>query len=235
MAFLSGDPSRRDAVIVKAHEQLKNRLRPEFTFKEINTSPLVVWKARALYQCLIRRALEAADGMRLAWAADNILTSITMARSLIEIGSVIRELTLKVGEATEKKDEKMLDGVIMSVSMANRMKLAKKGAKEFVAQNVLSIIDRMDKQLYAGNHKYGYRDTYDFLSEFVHPNNFGILGLYCDFDGESGWQFGNVLQKKKDILRALRTTLGMMILVDMVVRDFESMIPDMLAFSTKAS
>jgi hypothetical protein len=197
--------------------------------------PKIVWKAVSLYQCLIRRTLEAVDGLRLAWAADNLLTSITMARSLIEIGSLIRQLTISVAEATDKKDVQMLDDAVMSVSFANRLNIVEAGGHEFVAQNILSVIDRMDKQLFQGDKKkYGYRETYDFLSEFVHPNHYGILGLYCDhFPKESRIEFGNVAAKKRDILRSLRTTLGMVMLVDIQIRAFQSLIPRISEFVPK--
>jgi hypothetical protein len=43
----------------------------------------VAWKAIVLYQCLVRRALDAADGSLLGWNANNLLAAITMARSFV--------------------------------------------------------------------------------------------------------------------------------------------------------
>jgi hypothetical protein len=58
----------------------------------------------------------------------------------------------------------------------------------------------MDKKMFQ-DEKPRLRDTYDLLSEFVHPNSFGILGLYSDnFSGEFRIEFGRTARKKETLL-----------------------------------
>ena len=88
MPFFKADDGRDDRDVSDALLALRKRL-----VKEIATEPpKMVWKITSTFQCLIRRTVEAADGMRMAWNIGNFLTAITMGRSLIETGAIVRNL-----------------------------------------------------------------------------------------------------------------------------------------------
>ena len=233
MGFLKGDTKGDDREITEAVLGLRKRLISEFTAAYIASVPKIVWKTSSTYQCLIRRTLEAVDGMRAAWNAGNLLTAATMARSLVEIGAIVRQLTDSIKTAAEEKDLDAIDKAVMNVGFGTRIKdlyedeIAK---GEYKAQNILTIIDKMDKKMFQ-DEKPRLRDTYDLLSEFVHPNSFGILGLYSDnFSGEFRIEFGRTARKKETLLPFLRVTLGMAWLVEIAANDIEKLIPAITEF-----
>jgi hypothetical protein len=229
MGFLKEDTDLEDREITEVLFKLRDRLIPELTTEDTASVPKMAWKMVSTYQCLIRRTLEAADGMKSAWDAGNLLTTITMARSLIEIGAIVRHLTDSIKKATKEKDVDALDKAIMNVGFGARIDLSEGGEEwEYKALNVLTMIDRMDKGMFRDKNP-RLRKTYDFLSEFVHPNHFGILGLYSDgFPNEYRVEFGRIDNKKEMILDHLNVTLNMIWLVQIDVSDIGKLIPAFL-------
>jgi|SRR6516225_6712860 len=93
MGFFKGDLRADDEKVVEALVTLRNRLVHEISTSEIASTPKMVWKMTSTYQCLIRRTIETADGMRSGWNTRNLLTTLTMARSLFETGATVQHLT----------------------------------------------------------------------------------------------------------------------------------------------
>jgi hypothetical protein len=218
MGFLDGDPSEAEDPIIDSFSRLRARLIPELTTFQITHTPQMLWKIASLYQCLIRRTIEAAEGMRSAWVSDNLLTTITMARSLLETGAIVRHLTDSVKKATLNRDVEALDDAVMNVSFADRLGWLKEEGADYKATSVLTMIERLDKSLFEDKIP-RLRQTYDFLSEFVHPNHLGILQLYSTtFSSEHRLEYGDVARKKVMILPNLRITLSMIWLVETAVK-----------------
>lgn len=230
MGFLKGDDTDDDREIGDKYLALRRRLIPEFTTDQMLRMPKMVWKTRSTIQCLIRRTLEAVDGMRMAWNAGNLLTAVTMARSLIETGAVVRCLIDKVKEATKERDVDALDRAVMSAGFATRFEEFMGDDWAYKAKNILTLIDAMDRSLFEDKVP-RLRRAYDFLSEFVHPNHLGILGLYSDHLAEEHRiEFGRQGKKKANILSHLRVTLAMVWLVENAASDLEALIPEISAF-----
>jgi hypothetical protein len=230
MAFLKGDDTQDDREIGDKYLELRARLIPEFTTDQMLGMPKMVWKARSIFQCLIRRTLEAVDGMRMAWNAGNLLTAVTMARSLIETGAVVQGLIDAVKESTKEKDVEALDKAVMSAGFATRFEDFMGDDWAYKAKNVLTMIDAMDRGLFKDKLP-RLRKAYDFLSEFVHPNHLGILGLYSDHLAEKHRiEFGNLGRKRANILSQIRITLAMVWLVENAASDLEALIPEISAF-----
>jgi hypothetical protein len=229
MGFLKGDTGD-DREITEAFLRLRKHCIRDLSTDYLDNSK-VVWKAKSTYQCLIRRTIDAVEGMRAAWNAGNLLTALTMGRSLIEIGAVVRRLSDSVKEATEKHDVEALDAVIMNVGFATRVEEFQGEDEEFKALNILTVIERMDRSIFKDKRS-RLLSSYEFLSEFVHPNHLGILGLYSDsFVDEYRIEFGRTARKKEHVLSQLRISLGMIWLVEQAASDFEFLVlPEMLKF-----
>lgn len=234
MGFLAGDP-HDDLEIIESLTSLRERLIPELGTEYIASTPKIVWKLASVYQCLIRRILDATDGMRSAWQADNLLTAITMGWSLIETGAIIQHLRDSIKKAVAEKDVTALDKAIMNVGFGTKLKnlYQQRPGEDYEAQNVLKVIDKMDKRMFKGR-KPPMRSTYDHLSEFVHPNSFGILGLYSDsLTEEYRVEFGRTAHKREGILANLRITLAMVWLAEIVATEIDEMVPVITDFVPK--
>ena len=174
--FLKGS-GRDDKEIVEALLRLRGMQVPEFSKEYTLGVPKMIWKIACTYQCLIRRTVEAADGSRMGWNAGNLLTCLTMARSVMETAGVVRFLTDSIKEAVPKKDTKGIDDAVMNLSFAARHEHFADFDGAVKAKSVLTYIDKMDVSVF-GDKEGRIRDAYDFLCEFVHPNHLGLLGLY---------------------------------------------------------
>ena len=233
MGYLKGDTTGDDREINDAYVALRKRLIPQFTTEQISHTPKTVWKTLSVFQCLIRRTLEAADGMRSAWNQGNLLTATTMARSLIETGATIRHLMDSIKDATRQRDTAALDRSVMELGFAARYEGFAGDDWAHKAEKILTLIDSMDRSLF-GDKKPRLRDAYDFLSEFAHPNYLGVLGLYSDnFPEEYRVEFGKRRKKKEMILPLLRVTLAMVLLAELAAVDLEALIPEITAFAPK--
>lgn len=66
--------------------------------------------------------------------------------------------------------------------------------------NVLTFIDKVDKEIS------GYRKHYDILSEYVHPNWHGTMGLFAKTGGkELKVEFGRYIRGKEVIVKHIET------------------------------
>jgi hypothetical protein len=121
MTFLKGETNEVEARISEAYSSLKNRLIAEFTTECIDNTPKMIWKTVSVYQCLIRRILEVADGVRMGWEAENVLTAVTMVRSLFETAATVMRLSAQVEAATLSQDIDALDDAVMNAGFATRL------------------------------------------------------------------------------------------------------------------
>jgi hypothetical protein len=205
---------------------LRRRFVPELTSEDLVDDPKLVWKTKWVYQCFIRRMVEGADGVRAAWNAGNLLTIVTMARSLIETAAIARHLTDLIKDAIETRDGGALDNAVKSVLFAARHKLFENLEDASKARSILTYIDRMDRSVFHDN-KGRLRDSYDYLSEFVHPNHLGILGLYADPDNSSlRIEFGKVARRKKEISLHIGQALGMIWLMELEAVEIDTLLPE---------
>lgn len=235
MAFLKGDKTEDDRQITDAYLALKKRFIPEYRVDYLSSLPKIVWKASCTYQCIIRRTIDIADGLRSAWNAGNVLTAITMGRSLVETGSIAKRLSDGIRAATEKRDVEALDSIVMNIGFATRLKgiYDEADADKYKAQNILTAIEKMDKKLFRDK-RLRLSATYEFLSEFAHPNHLSLHGLYnTEFHREYRNEFGITAKKKTDILPNLRVALNMVWLVNIEAKAFDEMMPTILDFCKK--
>jgi hypothetical protein len=230
MAFLKGDDGRDDRPITDALLSLRKRLVREITTGQLAATPKMAWKLTSTYQCLIRRTIEAGDGMRMAWNVGNLLTVITMARSLIETGAIVRNLTDSVKEAVAAKDVDALDRAVMHAGFDTRDEVLLAERPDYKATNILTMIDHLDKSLFKDKTP-RLRGSYEFLSEFAHPNYFGVLGLYSKMIARKYHiEFGNTAERKKEILPSLRVTTSMIWLMENAAKDIDKLMSEILSF-----
>jgi hypothetical protein len=231
MAFLKG-ASEDYKPVEEALLSLRRRIVPELSKEEIAQCPEPVWQTKSAFQCLIRRTVETADGVRLGWNADNLLTVVTMARSLIETAAIVRSLGDEVEKRVANKDIGDLKEFVLKTLFAVRYEslVSEQGAHK--AQSILTLIDRMDESLF-GRKEARLRDSYEYLCEFVHPNSYGILVLYSiPYLEEPRIEFGRAKEKETLILPHIGMALGMIWMVELVVSDFEVLVPQLVALSS---
>jgi cation transport protein ChaC len=120
---------------------------------------------------------------------ENLASSIILIRSAIETTAGLWYLGAKLDDAVTRQLQGDIDEYLMKLLMGHRL------ASEFPqAINVLTFVDRVNKDIE------GFREQYDNLSEFVHPNWAGTSLLYSKPDLTNLWtDFGKNIRSLNNI------------------------------------
>ena len=214
---------------IEALAYLRGYLVPEVSGEDAIRTPKVAWKAKVLYQCLVRRVLDAADGTVLGWNADNLLTAITMARSLVETAAALFDLSENLSKAVSRGSLDEADAILMARMFA--WKKAPGVAEDIPAStNVLTLIDRLDDWLRKrGASAAIIRAFYEDVSEFVHPNNLGIAQIYTDNDdAKRSVSFRPTEQTRTGLYDQIKSALGLLSVAKLAVVQFETLLPEVV-------
>jgi hypothetical protein len=193
--------------------------------------PPLVWKIGVTYQCLVRRTVDIADGITLGWNAGNVISAVTMARSLIETAALIFDLTEGIKKAVRVRDLPAVDNLVNKRLLGTRDATLLKQGAGFEAANILSLIDKLDR-FDRNLHKakvgsVGARKRYDILSEYVHPNFHGVLQLYGELDtANNSVRFGTSDRERRKLLVVVGQALAVVAIVEICRRKLIEMLPE---------
>lgn len=182
---------------------LKDSLTTEIDGKKISGVSKVPFKVVALAFSLHHRAVDLAEKSLSLFKGDNYLASAILIRSLMETTSLVFLTQQKINSAVVSKKLGEIDDFLMKGIFGGRTEDA-----PLTSTNILTAIDHTDK-------KYDkYKEMYDELSEFAHPNWHGVSGLYSknEFDGKV--RFGKNINPKppKYILAPFLTTTTVLLI-----------------------
>jgi hypothetical protein len=131
----------------------------------------VPFKAAMIRELLLYRATDLAGASIGFFEQKRIVPAAILTRQIVETFAVLfvfdERLERFIKDKSKNVDE--LDDFLMCSLMGSKNKPFP-GLPEAV--NILNRIDRVDKTAP------GFRDNYDALSEYVHPNWAGVLGAY---------------------------------------------------------
>jgi hypothetical protein len=132
-------------------------------------------KIHDLLQVGLRRTIELTEGAVRELNQQNITNSYVLVRGTLETTCLLLDAVRRVEGVVEKDDPagmNELDKFLMDVLMGFKSK--EQGfSEEYTARNVLTIIQRLTKQL-----EVELMWFYEALSEHAHPNYLGMMGTY---------------------------------------------------------
>lgn len=168
---------------------LRARLIPEIGRRHVPDAK-IVWKARALYQCVLRRSLELIDGTSRAWAHQEHLTAVLLARALMETAVFTWDITDGIDDGLQRADWDAINRLLNDRWFATRVPdMLEEGMPK--AENVLTLIDRLDRDMLRASGQKPIegeqvmRRHYSLLSDFSHPNRLGVAVLFGELDEPS--------------------------------------------------
>jgi hypothetical protein len=224
---LKGLDSQSTVTMFQVLEVLRVSFLSEFSAEHVERVHPLVWKTAVTYQCLVRRTVETADGLLLGWNAGNIITAVTMARSLIETASLVFDLTEGLEKAVKNKNLHAFDDLVNKRLLGTRDESLLKQGAGYAAANVLTFIDKLDRfdqTLHKG--KPGARKRYDQLSGFVHPNYHGVVHLYGELNIEKHtMKFGTNEARRNELLVVVGKGLAVVGIVELCRRKVIGLIP----------
>jgi hypothetical protein len=148
-------------------------------------------------EAVLYRFIELADATFALLDVSNFLGAVVTVRSLQETLSVMWYINEVCLYAITNKE------LTNFTEKMNRLMLGWKDDDEFPdSLNVLTLIDKVDKKIP------GYRKHYDILSEYVHPNWHGTMGLFAKTGGkELKVEFGRYIMGKNVVVKHIETAL----------------------------
>jgi hypothetical protein len=140
----------------------------------------IAWKLATHQHGLLHRMIALMDGAAVAWINCCTLSAILSARALMETFAVMAAFTDRVADSFAAEDLDALDALAQQGTFASRDPDWIKEFPETKAINVLTYIERFDRQVP------GFRGHYDILSERCHPNSLGHNFMFSKLDHTDG-------------------------------------------------
>lgn len=108
-----------------------------------------------------------------SYATGDWNAAILLTRGVVECVAALWFLSDLVKKGIAAETSAVIDEKLMKLVTGHR------NDTEFPQSfNVLTFIDKFDKRIA------GFRESYDVLSEFAHPNWSGVYGIYCRQDND---------------------------------------------------
>lgn len=135
--------------------------------------PLVVWKLKSYAQTTLHRIIDLSIESCNAWDNNLPAVSFLLTRSVLESVSYIFDFTNQMIPSEKAYNLEEINSIV------NKLKYGGKGLPKLPKiDNVLTIMDRISKIIP------GYREDYEKLSSFCHPNYAAVGMLYSKQDME---------------------------------------------------
>lgn len=147
---------------------LKNDRIDHFQYSRKATIP---FKVHSFIETMNLRMSDFCDATNLLIRSDHIIPSLNLIRTLFENVAITHRVcsamvnSFKVNRLTENFND-----------LIEKLFLGTRYDEEIQAINILTCIDKLDKEYN------GYREYYDALCEFVHPNWDGVGGSYSNLN-----------------------------------------------------
>lgn len=132
------------------------------------------FKALSIRELLIHRMSALATAAVELYEAQRVVPAIVLTRAAVETLAVLFSLCDRITRFLEDHDISELDNFLMQGLLGSR-----NNPDVPTAVNVLTSVDRMDKKIK------GFRQAYDGLCEYAHPNWAGTFGVFGEIDRDA--------------------------------------------------
>ena len=172
---------------IEGYNACLHRLLARRKRKAVVEGPLIEsktgWKLATLQQSLLYRICALANGAADAWNANNVPAALIVGRALMEtvaLTEFVRSELLRLGEPMDMAAAERIDELCNQQLFSTRDEKKVADGHGHMARNILTYIDKFDKKIPS------IRETYDFLSEWAHPNGSGHFFTFGEIDKQTG-------------------------------------------------
>ena len=147
----------------------------------------IPFKIFSLKELLLHRMTALAESALHLYESDRRVPSYLIIRATQETAAAVFNLRGKCSVYLNEKDLDTFDDYLMKGLAGGRDVTAK-----VTAINVITLVDKVDKEYP------GYREMYDLLCEYAHPNFYGVLDAFGKVNAEQLWlDLGDEIQKPR--------------------------------------
>lgn len=165
------DDSQRLTLAKKLATEVRESLPKELYAGSLTLKSKLPFKLASFREVLIHRLGDLTDVAMELYESNRLVPAFVMTRGVVETAAMTYWLHKKTGEFLESKDENAYDEFLMKGMLGS-----KDGTTKHESYNILTAVDHLD-----GEFK-GFRDMYNTLCEFTHPNWSGVMGSYSKLD-----------------------------------------------------
>ncbi|MGI4789549.1 MAG: hypothetical protein ACRYFS_11940 [Janthinobacterium lividum] len=153
-------------------DSLPSRVDP-YTISRISKLP---FKAVAIRELLLHRGSELASIACELYERQSGVSAYILTRSFLETTAILYWLYQRVEEVTKTGIVGEIDEFLVKMLMGTR-----NPDLPVISYNILTAVDRVARTFTP------FREMYDDLSEYVHPNWYGTQAAYGKLDAENEW------------------------------------------------
>jgi hypothetical protein len=176
------------------------------------------FKVVVLREVIVHRMAALATSAVLLLDAKQPLSAAIIVRAALETTALLHGLSQALERFLATKDAAVLDGFLMKGLVGTRWKDA-----PVQATNVLTLVDRLEKEMP------GFREVYDELCEYAHPNWSGLTGAFSNNKPEDNYEvlFGPSMRSD-----ARATSISLLFIsLHTFLHYYNGMIPDLKALN----
>jgi hypothetical protein len=180
------DPSEDIAAVKTLIYQFKSNLPSRVDPASLTWKSKIPWKVVNLREALLYRITELGQSAVDLYEKQNrIISAFIITRAIHETTALFYSFYMELKKVTDDQFLGDFDEFLM------KLLFGWKKVKDFpVAINILNVVDKLNKQIDT------FRENYDRLSEFCHPNYSGVFGAYAEINKKTGWvDFGSEMKK----------------------------------------
>ena len=157
--------------INKMINELRMHLADRIEHFQYSRTAKIPFKVHSFIEIMNLRMFDFSESVQLLLKQNKVIPAIPLIRSLFENVAITNRIVNAVDSSLlNKKLTNDFDDLITKIKFGTRYN------DEIVSINVLTQIDKLDKQFN------GLRKCYDDLCEFTHPNWDGVEGSYSELD-----------------------------------------------------
>jgi len=208
-----------DDLLVEARERvglLSQSLPKSIDPAGISLTAKIPYKVLIYRESIIWRTEEIARTTVQHYSNKELASALILTRALMEGVGAAWYLLNSMQHATESNDLDVFDDKILKLLIGS-----KSDVTDVSAINVLTFIDRADKNVT------GFRNVYDGLCEFAHPNWSGTSLLFARNDHDEIFtEFGNNPRGSRNMMRqGLNALLGGLIAFEYAYNQISDLMP----------
>ena len=148
-------------------DAIRDRLTSNLRIASISKTAKIPFKAASWNISILHRASDLADCAYELYCKEKYVPSAIIARALMETAGIMFWMHRRIDSSIQNQQIGDIDDFFMRGIMGY------KNSNEFPnALNAVSAVDKIEK------HYKGFREVYDILCEFTHPNWSGTSGAY---------------------------------------------------------
>jgi hypothetical protein len=148
-------------------KQINERLAKKVAAYDLGYVAKLPFKAVSLHELLLHRVADLSETAINLFELKKMVPATIITRAVYETTAILYSLGVKIEEVIRTKDVENIDQFFMKSLFGGRIKNA-----PIECTNILGAVDRINKKF---KH---FRDSYDDLSEYAHPNWSGLMGSY---------------------------------------------------------